>query len=575
MVKSRLLSFVVFISLLAPSLTLAQSGSSSKLNAKIVERSAAVSKSDAKPRATMENIESDVAEALTVIEDNHVDGKKLDYNELFKSSIDSMLHTLDPHSNYFDAKEYEAFRTEQRSEYFGIGATIGDVKETDGIWTFIRATFPESPANRAGLRYGDKILEVNGVSMKDKTFSEVRNNLRGPRGTAAKIKVQNRADNQVRMIEIVRDAVAQPSISEIYMIQPGVGYLAMSGGFNQTTLDEFNEGMAKLKAAGMQRLIIDLRNNGGGLVNQSYKIASTFLGRGQIVFTQKGRIENTTGSFPSTNPNPDNTPLVILVNGNTASASEIMTGALQDHDRALVVGEPTFGKGLVQNPFIISPYNSAVILTIAKYQTPSGRTIQRDYSNTSLYEYLNGGTLREDRDKLPAKPTGPATRTDTGRTVYGGGGITPDEIVKPTQYTKLQGLLTVPVFDFALTLAAGKVAGFEQTAIKNPINFERDLNANDFPVDDKLFAAFKAFAASNPEYKSFTAAQIDRERDFITRQLRSELATAAYGSVTALQIYNQTDPQITRGIQLFPKAQQLAQSAAGNRSTARNPLNEK
>ena len=238
---------------------------------------------------SVEKIESDIAEALTVIENNHVQGKSLDYNELFKSSIESMLHTLDPHSNYLDAKETEQFRTSQQSQYFGIGATIGSLSDPDGkvIATFIRATFDGAPANKAGLRYGDKILSVNGESMLGKTPTEVSKALRGPKGTTAKIVIQRAATGANENIQIVRDAVSQPSISEAYILRPGVGYMALSGGFNYTTFDEFREAMKDLKAQGMTQLILDLRNNGGGLVVQALNIANTFLQSGQTILTQK------------------------------------------------------------------------------------------------------------------------------------------------------------------------------------------------------------------------------------------------------------------------------------------------
>ncbi|HLM00212.1 MAG TPA: S41 family peptidase, partial [Pyrinomonadaceae bacterium] len=418
-----------------------------------------------KSPVTVEKIEQDMAEALTVIQDSYVGGKKLNYNDLIKSSIDSMLHTLDPHSNYFDAKEFEQFRTDQQSQYFGIGATIGDLRDGKGnlIATYIKATFEGAPANRAGLRYGDKIVDVNGTSMLGKPFSEVRSFLRGPRGTTAKITVERYGTGKRDTVEITRDAVPQPSIPEAYMIRPGVGYIAMTGGFNQTTFNEFRQAMIELKRQGMENLVLDLRNNGGGLVNQAYRVASTFLGRGQTVFTQKGRLEDSFGSYPSDNGTPDQTPIVVMVNRNTASASEILAGALQDHDRALIVGENTFGKGLVQNPFILE-YGSMLLLTIAKYETPSGRLIQRDYSTGNLYDYYtNGGTLRE--EKQPEKPKGSETKTDLRRTVYGGGGIQPDEAIKPqtipAERGQLQGKLVDPIFAFALDLVYGKMPGFE------------------------------------------------------------------------------------------------------------------
>jgi carboxyl-terminal processing protease len=512
---------------------------------------------------TAEAIEGDVAEALTLIESNHVNGKKLDYNDLFKSSIDSMLHTLDPHSNYFDAKEAEQFRTDQSSRYFGIGATIGDLSDANGnvVATFIKATFEGAPANRAGLSYGDKILEVNGVSMIGKPFNEVRNHLRGPRGTAAKLVVEKYGTGKRETVEIIRDAVAQPSISEAYMVRPGVGYVNMSGGFNQTTYAEFRQAMAELKAQGMQQLVIDLRNNGGGLVNQAFYVASTFIGKGQTVFTQKGRIEGSADSFQSTNPTPDDTPIVVLVNRNTASASEILAGALQDHDRALIVGESTFGKGLVQNPFPIE-YGSMLLLTIAKYETPSGRLIQRDYSNGNLYDYYTkGGTLRDENNKQG--PTGAETKTDSGRVVYGGGGIAPDTVVKPKilsdESIKIQQKLVNPIFAFSLNLAFGKVAGFEPYKVDRPIKFDYDINPKDFEITDVLLQNFKKFAAE--KYK-IAPAMVDREREFVIRSLRTELVTAAYGSQTSFQVFNEYDNQLSKAIELLPQAKQMAIESA-------------
>ncbi|HET9712986.1 MAG TPA: S41 family peptidase, partial [Pyrinomonadaceae bacterium] len=324
-------------------------------------------------------IKSDLAEALAVIQSNHIDGRKLDYNSIFKSSISGMLSVLDPHSTYFDPVEYASFRTEQRSEYFGIGATIEDLREGNDVNTYIRATFPESPAARAGLRFGDRILDVDGNSMKGKTYPEVRKYLLGPRGTTVKVTVEHPATKQSETVNIVRDAVSLPSIAQAYMLRQGVGYVAMTGGFNLTTADEFEQALKYLHSKGMNMLVLDLRGNRGGLLIQAVRVANTFLQRGQRIVTQKGRFRDSSQSYDAVNENPDNVAVVVLVNGDTASAAEIVAGALQDHDRALIVGETTFGKGLVQFPFQLD-YDSALLLTIAKYFTPSGRLIQRDYS---------------------------------------------------------------------------------------------------------------------------------------------------------------------------------------------------
>ncbi|MGI8669167.1 MAG: S41 family peptidase [Aridibacter sp.] len=524
-------------------------------------------------KVSIEMIEGDLAEALTLIEDYHVEGKNLNYNGLFKTAIDNMLHTLDPHSNYFDAKEFEEFRTSQSSRYFGIGATIGDLRDKNEkvIATYIKATFDGAPAHRAGLQYGDKIVEVNGVSMLGKPFAEVRDFLRGPRGTVAKITVEKYKTGKLEKVEIIRDAVSTPSISEIYMLRPGVGYISMSGGFNRTTYNEFVEGMKELKSQGMENLIIDLRNNGGGLVNQAYFVANTFLNDGQVIFTQKGRQDGSARSYAADNPNPDKIPLVVLVNGNTASASEILSGALQDHDRALIVGENTFGKGLVQNPFQLE-YGSMLLLTIAKYETPSGRLIQRGYSDGNLYNYYTNGERLDDSNK-DEKQKGQESKTDSGRIVYGGGGINPDVEVKPVippqSALRLQQKLTDPIFAFVLDLAYGKSPNFPTYKVDKPISFDYDLKPMDFPITPDIYNAFKKFATTK---YNFTPAQVDKEKEFVMRWLRTELVTAAYGSETSFQVFNEYDTQLQKAINLLPQAKQLA--LQGARANATKRLNQ-
>ncbi|MGB8509893.1 MAG: S41 family peptidase, partial [Pyrinomonadaceae bacterium] len=514
--------------------------------------------------ATGESIKDDLAEALSVIREHHADGLNLNYNDAFKSSIGGALHTLDPHSSYFDRADFEKFMTEQRSEYYGIGATIGDLRDGETVNTFIRATFADSPAQRAGLRYGDRVVEIDGQSMRGKTYGEVREKLIGPRGTKVKVTVENVATGQTETVEITRGAVPLPSIPEAYMLRPGVGYIAMTGGFNMTTADEFSTALEYLHGRGMSQLVLDLRGNGGGLVVQAVRVADTFLRRGQTILTQKGRIRGSAQQYVADNETPDQTPLVILVNRNTASASEILAGALQDHDRALVVGETTFGKGLVQLPFQLES-GSAMLLTIAKYFTPSGRLIQRDYSNGALYDYYTqGGSARLEKQSAPVRPVGPEKRTDTGRVVYGGGGITPDEAVSATTVSPAQARLIDPTFAFALQLAGGHIAGFESYKASVPLDFRHDLQTSDVPVTDALFRKFKEFVAAKPFYKA-SPTLLDRERAFITRQLRYELATASYGSVTALRVFNEDDPQVARAVTVLPRARDLAQSAMRTR----------
>ncbi len=555
----------LIIALSIPAIIFAQNRSARHQPGSTPERAATTSAPGSRTPVTSSVVKGDIAEALSVIQSNYIDGKKLDYNNIFKSSINGMLSVLDPHSTYFDPIEYASFKTEQRSEYFGIGATIGNLRQGEQVNTYIRATFEDAPAARAGLRFGDRILEVDGQSMRGKTFSEVRKFLLGPRGTVVKVTVEHPANGQTQSVSITRDAVPLPSIPLAYVIRPGVGYVAMTGGFNLTTADEFEEALQDLHSKGMNTLILDLRGNRGGLLIQAVRVANTFLQRGQLIVAQKGRIRGSSENFAAVNDTPDMVPLVVLVNKDTASAAEIVAGALQDHDRALIVGETTFGKGLVQLPIQLD-YDSALLLTIAKYTTPSGRLIQRDYSNGGFYDYYKHAVTGTDTEQ-PAPQSGPESHTDLGRAVYGGGGISPDESVQPGRLAPGEVRLEDPLFAFALELAMGRVPGFESYKIQKPIEFGHDLQATDYPVTDELFKALKRFVASKPVYK-VTPEQLDRARTYVNRQLRFELATAAYGSQAAIQVFNDVDPQVVRAVEAMPRARELA--VAARRAKARS-----
>jgi carboxyl-terminal processing protease len=554
----------IVIALALPALIIAQQNRSARRATTNPERATNGVSAPGRTSLTGPAIKSDLAEALSVIQSNHIDGRKLDYNAIFKSSISGMLSVLDPHSTYFDPIEYASFRTEQRSEYMGIGATIEDLREGSDVNTFIRATFPESPAWRAGLRFGDKITAVDGNSMKGKTYPEVRKFLLGPRGTTVKVTVEHPATKQSETVNIVRDAVSLPSIAQAYMLRPGVGYVAMTGGFNLTTADEFEQALKYLHSKGMNMLVLDLRGNRGGLLIQAVRVANTFLQRGQMIVTQKGRFRDSSQSYAAVNETPDNVAVVVLVNGDTASAAEIVAGALQDHDRALIVGETTFGKGLVQFPFQLD-YDSALLLTIAKYFTPSGRLIQRDYSNGGFYNYYFPGGLAADKSKEATPQNGPESHTDTGRAVYGGGGISPDEVVKPGLISANERHLRDVLFAFSLELTSGRVQGFEDYKVQRAIEFDHELVNEDFPITDNLFRAVKAFAASKPMYK-VTADQLDKSRTFAERQLRYNLLSAAYGYRTATQVFNDGDPQISRAVDAMPRARELALAASRARA---------
>jgi carboxyl-terminal processing protease len=504
-------------------------------------------------------IERDFDEALKMIQEQYVDGKKLDYNDVFKSSIIGMLRSLDPHSNYYDREEFEELKTDQRSEYFGIGASIQNYIRGDKADTYVTATFDGSPASRAGLRYGDRIVEVDGVKMTGKTSLEVRDKIRGPRGSTVKLTLERAADKRMEKVDIVRDAVPQPSIPDAYMLKPGVAYIDMTRGFNYTTTDELLDALDELQAKGMNSLVLDLRNNPGGFLDQAIHVAEVFLRSGQLILTQKGRNGLRDNTYESRNNSPNTTPLVILINESTASASEIVAGAMQDHDRALIVGQTSFGKGLVQS-IIPLEQGAGLTLTSAKYFTPSGRLIQRDYSHGGFYDYYtHGGGIARDPKTEPAKPAGPEKKTDNGRAVYGGGGIAPDEVVNPRTINLSQRRLLSPIFAFSRELVNGRIRGFESMRVTGGLKFRHELTADDFKVTDAMFKAFRDFVAADPAFK-VTTAMVDRNRAFVELEMRTNLVTSAHGRTIGDRVFiMSSDPQVAKALAVLPRARELSQ----------------
>ena len=507
-------------------------------------------------------IEKDFEEALRLIQENYVDGRRLDYSQVFKSSILGMLRSLDPHSSYYDREEYEELKTDQRSEYFGIGASIQNYLVRDTIDTYVTSTFRGSPAWRAGLRYGDRVIAVDGVKVTGKSSLEVRNRIRGPRGSVVRVTVERSSDKKMQVFAITRDAVAQPSVPDAYMIKPGVGYIDMTRGFNYTTSDELREALDVLRANGASSLVLDLRNNPGGFLDQAIRVAEVFLPYGQLILTQKGRNGLRDNTYRSKNRTADSTPLVILINDSTASASEIVAGAMQDHDRALIVGETSFGKGLVQS-IIPLECGGGLTLTSAKYYTPSGRLIQRDYADHGLYDYFTQGGSRRSYEKM--KPVGPERKTDTGRAVYGGGGITPDEPVTAREITTAQRRLVSPLFAFTRDLVNGRIAGLGHYRVPGGINFSHELQDHEYRIDQRTLKAFEDYLTAEPAL-AHLAPLVQRNRSFIQRQLRYNVVTAAYGRTMADRVLVASDDdQIARAIEVLPRAKDLAMAAMSRR----------
>ncbi|MFL6275717.1 MAG: S41 family peptidase [Blastocatellia bacterium] len=503
-------------------------------------------------------IANDFAEALLLAQEKSA--STVEYDRAAKASINGMLRTLDPHSMYFDAKQWEEFQNDQRSRYFGIGSAIVQRNGKVYIWAPTEGT----ASYHAGLRYGDLIIAINGESTEGLNQSQVRNKLIGPDGTQVVVKVDRLGVGPLEF-KLTRGAVPLPSLSNAFMLANGTGYINLDRGFNTTTFEEVRKAVIDLRQQGMTSLVFDLRLNHGGLVDQAWRVSNLFLYQGQKILSMRGR----PAIFPNrdytaTNSAPDDYPIVVLISRETASAAEIVAGALQDHDRARLVGENSFGKGLVQNPFPLKD-GSALILTTGHYYTPSGRLIQRDYSGRSFYDYY---LKRGDKEAVQHTEE---KKTDTGRTVYGGGGIDPDVVEKVRQSPKeleMQRAWFEPVFEFARVLVAGQLPGFQEYKIDKPADHHHRLPASEFQVSDKLLAAFKTFMTERKDLKA-DLSRIDREGDFLKRWIRYELVTAAYGTETAYQVLLETDNQVQRAVSEIPKARMMAEDARRSR-TGRN-----
>ena len=502
--------------------------------------------------------------AMEKVRQHHVE--EVGYEQMTTATILGMLRTLDPHSNFYDRKSFEEMRLEQRSQYYGIGATIQ--QRFGGV--FIIEPFRNTPALRAGLRYGDRIVAIDGKPATDWDSDRVRNHLRGELGTRVAVTVERVGLAEPLTVTIERGAVDLPSISGTFLVAPKIGYVALSRGFHSTTSDELSSSIEKLKAAGMSSLILDLRGNPGGFLDQAIRVADKLLQEGQTIVSVRGREGRTaTRDWVAESGSPETFPIVVLIDESSASASEIVAGAIQDHDRGLIIGEPSFGKGLVQTIFPLRS-GAGLTLTTARYYTPSGRLIQRDYSSGSAYEYIFRRQAGKEATEAPAAPA--TYQTSLGRSVFGGGGITPDLRVESEQITAEQGRLwTTGLFSFVRQLLGGQVPG-ASTFRQGALQLDHEPQGGELPVSDAVMEAYRAhlrqFMQDNPAL-GLTEEMATTHHEWARRKIREEALLAFYGADKQRQMTTETDPQLQRAIQEMPQAAQLATRAELARKQAR------
>ncbi|HTO92120.1 MAG TPA: S41 family peptidase [Candidatus Sulfotelmatobacter sp.] len=483
---------------------------------------------------------------LYLVQNQYVDAP--DNEKLIRGAIDGMLKTLDPHSLYLPPQRAERMDEEFHGEYNGIGVQF---EIRDGQIVVI-SPMEGTPSYRLGIRAGDKIVEIDGKPVpKTVTTDDVFKELRGPAGSTVQVSIDREGESELLKYTIERAKIPIESIPYSFMIRPGVGYVRPIR-FAQTTGEELEDAMMKLRAQGMKELLIDLRSNSGGLLSQAVDVLDQLVPRDRLLVYTRGRTPSANADYRSSGryKNSD-MPVVVLIDHGSASASEIVAGAIQDLDRGLVAGTNSFGKGLVQNQFKLSD-GSKLLLTIAHYYTPSGRLIQRDYTKYGDRDEYALDALKDDVPSDSVLATRPKFKTAAGRTVYGGGGIYPDVVIHDPP------LLTRPQADMIQ-----KRVFFEYATHYVSQHKDQKWNADSFGKDFKL---------SDDEWGSLHKIMDNRkvaltdsiwtaDRPFMLWQVRSELASAALGPQERYRVICEQDDQLTSALDLFPRASKLLSQA--------------
>jgi carboxyl-terminal processing protease len=483
-------------------------------------------------RSSVENFTS----VLDVVQSNYAEPVDVD-RAVYQGAIPGMLRMLDPHSNFFDSRQYALLREDQRGKYYGVGMVVAPRENH----TIVVAPYVDAPAFKAGLRPGDVIAKVDEKSTDGLSTTEVADMLKGPKGTLVKIQVTREGWNDPLTFSVTRDEIPRHSVDIVTMLKPGIGYVRLTQ-FNETTDREIADALKQLGANSLDGLILDMRNNPGGLLNEAVAVGDIFLEKNQLIVSYHGRSAPERRFYAIRGNQGMTVPLVILVNNNSASAAEIVTGAVQDHDRGLVVGETTFGKGLVQTVTPLSE-NTGLALTTARYYTPSGRLIQRDYKSISLYEYHY-------ERKVPEHPT-EIRQTDSGRQVTGGGGITPDIVIDTPKFTKFQEEMYREDVFFPQEQGVG---GFTRYFLGT-----RPTITHNFEVDDKVLKDLRDYLAKHNI--RYTEPEFAENQDWIKRKIKQEVFMSNYGTQEGFKVLLDADPQVQKAIDAIPQARALYENA--------------
>lgn len=484
------------------------------------------------------------ATALAAIETTYVG--EVDSEQLVYRATGGMLQTLDPHSSFMDPRSYAQLRERQEGRYYGLGISINVV---DGNITVMNL-FEGSPAFRQGIRRGDVIARISGVDATGITSDEAVKQLRGPKGSTVLVSIRRRGYDRLIDLEVERDEIRIPTVLGAFMLDDKVGYVRLRD-FSETSSRELREALGKLDNLGMERLLLDLRGNPGGPLNQAIRVSNEFLPRGDLIVYTRGRIANSDQDYHARDDGGHmDLPLVVLVNRNSASASEIVAGAIQDHDRGLIVGETTFGKALVQSIFRVSQ-EAGLALTTARYFTPSGRMIQRPWDET-FDEYVTY-SLRD--QKPPEHDISERQLTDGGREVFGGGGIEPDHFMAgpiegfdPTAF----GRLLAARQEFATFAEQFSAEG--DTRIKDQGNGRRRLSRG-FVIGEAMLQEFRSQIQSRGV--AINEESFATDLGFIKAMMRYQINLALFSIEEARRNLTESDPQARFAVSLFPEAERL------------------